>query len=108
MNFVRMKTQSTTNVAIAPSALTTIDFFQCVGAVTSSVTNSDRCSSTTASTASGSGLMFVVASAACGAVTTVTRGGGPLVGSFAFAVGACVALRSFSQCLTIPACESVK
>src|ERR1041385_3174245 len=45
MNFVAMNTQSTTNVANAPTALIASDFFQLAGAVTSSVTKYDRCMS---------------------------------------------------------------
>src|SRR5205085_4758421 len=110
MNFVRMKTQSTTNVATAPSALMKIDFFQCVGAVTSSVTNGDSRSASTANSASGNGRTFAVAAASGALLLRCAPGAGAVDGvcPCGLLVGPIAlrgSLRSFSQCLTIPDCE---
>ena len=60
MNLVAMKTQSTMNVATAPTALITIDFFQCELSVTSSVTKVDPRWSDASSSASGKGSRSTV------------------------------------------------
>lgn len=96
MNFVTMKTQSTTKVATAPKPLTAIDFFQFVGLVTSSSTNFEMCmSSLAASIASGIAfrpLPFF------SSLPGVSSDASPVAPRFSLRVFA----RSASQCLTIP------